>query len=67
MGREKLGVMGIQCRIQSSLDARNVDFSIFNVGMIAVQKNRGRGEEQQNGDFDETRACCPTRGFLQNL
>ena len=45
---EESGVLGIKRRVQSLLDARNINFSVLNVGMIAMHQNGSAGEEQEN-------------------
>jgi hypothetical protein len=66
MGNEKLGVEWIECRIQNSLDARNINFRVFNIGVVTVHKNGSSGQKEESGDLAET-GCCQRWRFFQNL
>ena len=39
MRRKKLGIVGIECRIQKLLYTRHVDFSVFDERMVSVDQN----------------------------
>jgi hypothetical protein len=43
VGREERGIENFE-------DAREVDFSVFGVGMIAVDEEGGEGEDEQGGE-----------------
>ena len=57
MGGKKAVVERVERRMQSLLDPRHINFSIFNVGMVPMYEDRSRTKEQENGDLLETRSC----------
>jgi len=51
MGSEKALVYRVECGVQQLLDSRNVDFGVFYEGMIAVDENGSRAEQQEHDDL----------------
>jgi hypothetical protein len=66
---EKAVVAGIKGRVQNLLDSRNVDFGIFNVGMIAVLQDRSAREQQKKSNIFQADAgrICNRRGVNAGL
>jgi len=46
-GSKKNSIVRIECWIQQLLDARHIDFSVFNERVIAMDQDRGRREKKE--------------------
>src|SRR5579864_1197937 len=55
MAREKFIVKRIQRWVEQLLDPWNVNFCIFNKRVVTLNRNRGPGEQKQNGKIFRTR------------